>query len=36
MVFCDGSVQALSYDIEAKIHRRLANRFDGEVVSGAH
>jgi hypothetical protein len=36
MVFCDGSVQALSYDIDLTIHRRLANRYDGGVVSDGY
>jgi prepilin-type N-terminal cleavage/methylation domain-containing protein/prepilin-type processing-associated H-X9-DG protein len=29
---CDGSVQTVSYDIETLVHRRLANRLDGEVI----
>jgi prepilin-type N-terminal cleavage/methylation domain-containing protein len=36
MVFCDGSVQAMSFDINGTIHRRLANRYDGEVVAGGY
>jgi prepilin-type N-terminal cleavage/methylation domain-containing protein/prepilin-type processing-associated H-X9-DG protein len=32
MAFCDGSVQTISYDINATVHRYLANRFDGQVV----
>lgn len=32
MAMCDGSVQTLSYDVDALTHRRLANRLDGEVV----
>jgi len=31
-LFCDGSVRTISYDIDATIHRRLANRHDGERV----
>jgi prepilin-type N-terminal cleavage/methylation domain-containing protein len=33
VVMCDGSVQSLSFNIDVKIHKRLANRLDGEVVS---
>jgi hypothetical protein len=33
VVFCDGSVHTLPFDMDNLIHRRLANRFDGEVVS---
>jgi len=33
MSFCDGSVRAVSYDIERKVHRWLANRLDGETAS---
>lgn len=32
MAFCDGSVQSISYAIEILVHRRLSNRYDGEVV----
>jgi prepilin-type N-terminal cleavage/methylation domain-containing protein len=32
-VLCDGSVHALSYDIDPDVHKRLANRRDGSVVS---
>ena len=32
MSFCDGSVRTVSYDIDGKVHRNQANRFDGEVV----
>jgi prepilin-type processing-associated H-X9-DG protein len=30
--FCDGSVQTLSYDVDATAHRWLANRLDGQVA----
>jgi prepilin-type processing-associated H-X9-DG protein len=30
MAFCDGSVQALSYDVDTTVHARAANRLDGE------
>jgi len=36
VVFCDGSVQALSFDIDGTTHRRLANRYDGETTSGEY
>ena len=29
MMFCDGSVHHMPYDIEGEIHRRLGNREDG-------
>lgn len=31
MGMCDGSVQSISYDIDSRVHRNLANRMDGEV-----
>lgn len=34
MGMVDGSVHAVSYDIDPVMHSRLANRKDGEVVSG--
>jgi prepilin-type N-terminal cleavage/methylation domain-containing protein len=33
VVFCDGSVHAISYDVAPLTHRALAHRFDGEVFS---
>ena len=33
MVFCDGSVHNIAYEIDPSTHRALAHRFDGEVVS---
>ncbi|MDZ4658735.1 MAG: hypothetical protein SH868_14260, partial [Bythopirellula sp.] len=30
MAFCDGSVQAIGYEIEDSVHRAQANRLDGE------
>jgi len=33
MAMCDGSVQAISYDIDADTHRYLANRLDGQAVT---
>jgi prepilin-type N-terminal cleavage/methylation domain-containing protein/prepilin-type processing-associated H-X9-DG protein len=32
MGFCDGSVQFISYDIEATVHNHLGNRKDGEAI----
>jgi prepilin-type N-terminal cleavage/methylation domain-containing protein len=31
-VMCDGSVQTINYDIDHRVHGRLAHRFDGEPV----
>jgi len=33
MVFCDGSVHSISYDIDPVAHSRLAHRFDGETIN---
>jgi type II secretory pathway pseudopilin PulG len=33
VVFCDGSVHSIPFDMDNTIHKRMANRFDGEVVS---
>ena len=33
MVFCDGSVHSIPYDIDPATHRALANRLDGDVVN---
>lgn len=33
-LLCDGSVKAIPYDIDIVAHKRLANRFDGEIVGG--
>ncbi len=32
MVFCDGSLRVIRYDIDPVAHKRLSNRRDGEVV----
>jgi prepilin-type processing-associated H-X9-DG protein len=34
MVFCDGSVHMVKFDIEPEVHRRLGNRKDGAAVDG--
>ena len=33
MVFCDGSVHNISYDVDSLTHTYLANRLDGQTVS---
>jgi prepilin-type N-terminal cleavage/methylation domain-containing protein len=33
MVFCDGSVHSIGYDIDPLAHRALAHRFEGDVVA---
>ncbi len=35
MAFCDGSVHAISYDIDPKVHAMLCDRQDGEAVDPA-
>jgi prepilin-type N-terminal cleavage/methylation domain-containing protein len=32
MVFCDGSVHSIGYDIDPEAHRALAHRFEGEIA----
>jgi prepilin-type N-terminal cleavage/methylation domain-containing protein len=32
MVYCDGSVRGINYDVEALVHSYSASRFDGQVV----
>ena len=31
-VMCDGSVRGFAYDIEINVHKRLANRLDGQAI----
>ncbi|HEX4414598.1 MAG TPA: DUF1559 domain-containing protein [Lacipirellulaceae bacterium] len=33
MVFCDGFVHSITYDIDPAAHRALAHRSDGDTVS---
>ena len=33
MVFCDGSVHMIDYEIDPDVHSHLANRADGQSVS---
>jgi prepilin-type processing-associated H-X9-DG protein len=33
MVFCDGSIHFIPYDVDYLVHSRLANRFDGNPVT---
>jgi prepilin-type processing-associated H-X9-DG protein len=35
VVFCDGSVRAMSFAIDLDVHARLANRADGETIDDA-
>ena len=32
MVYCDGSVQSISYDVDPLVHTYSASRLDGEVI----
>ena len=32
MLFCDGSVQSVSYTIDPMVHRYLGNRKDGKLI----
>jgi prepilin-type N-terminal cleavage/methylation domain-containing protein/prepilin-type processing-associated H-X9-DG protein len=34
MLFCDGSVQSMSYAIDPELHRCLGNRKDGQTIDG--
>lgn len=34
IVMCDGSVHSISYDLDIETHQRLANRLDGQVLTG--
>jgi prepilin-type N-terminal cleavage/methylation domain-containing protein/prepilin-type processing-associated H-X9-DG protein len=36
MVFCDGSLRVISYEIDSGVHKRLSNRRDGEVIDSSH
>lgn len=33
VALCDGSVHTVPYDIDNRVHRALANRFDGEAIA---
>ena len=35
MAFCDGSVQAMSYTLDLKVHANLGNRKDGNIIDGS-
>jgi type II secretory pathway pseudopilin PulG len=35
MVFCDGSVRTVPYDVDPQIHARLGNRKDGQLIDVA-
>ena len=34
-MFCDGSLRTMSFAIDPAVHRRLADRRDGEVINDA-
>ena len=34
MVFCDGSVRPVPYDVDPQVHARLGNRKDGQPIDG--
>lgn len=33
VIFCDGSVHQMTYEIDAELHKRLANRHDERIIS---
>jgi prepilin-type N-terminal cleavage/methylation domain-containing protein/prepilin-type processing-associated H-X9-DG protein len=35
VVMCDGSVQTVAYDQDNEIHKRRANRFDGQIIDAS-